>query len=152
MYCSVGTVWGNLGEPKKAIDDYYLKALDIILNVYGDKHPRVAAIYNNLGAAWDRLGEHQKALDYYTKALDIDLKVYGDKHPDVARDYNNLGVAWYGLGGYWVATWSFIKTLEISSQILGPDHPYTKVTKASLKFVEEKLKESEAAPQTSVTK
>ena len=88
-----GYLLETLCEHSKAIE-YYSKALEIDLKVYGDKHPIVANRYNNLGVAWQSLGKYRKAIDYFTKALEIDLKVYGDNHPSVARDYNNLGEAW----------------------------------------------------------
>ena len=51
---NLGYVMSNLGDAKKAIE-YYSKALEIDLAVFGNKHPKVATYYNNLGAAWSIL-------------------------------------------------------------------------------------------------
>ena len=39
--------------------------------MFGDKHPDVAKDYYNLGAAWNDLGENQKAIECIQKALEI---------------------------------------------------------------------------------
>ncbi|MES0337561.1 MAG: tetratricopeptide repeat protein [Candidatus Magnetobacterium sp. LHC-1] len=46
--------------------------------------------YNNVGVAWNSLGDLKKAIEYLEKALAIRLEVYGDKHPDIAASYRNL--------------------------------------------------------------
>jgi tetratricopeptide (TPR) repeat protein len=81
----------------KAID-YYEKALEINLIVFGSQHPKVATGYNNLGGAWDSKGEYDKAIDYYEKALQIYLNAFGSQHPNVASEYSNLGGAWDSKG------------------------------------------------------
>ena len=58
----------------------------------------MATDLNNIGSAWNALGEAQKALTYYEQALAIDIKTYGDQHPNVAICLNNIGSAWNALG------------------------------------------------------
>ncbi|MBM2834612.1 MAG: hypothetical protein HW406_1773, partial [Candidatus Brocadiaceae bacterium] len=72
-----GLILDTLGNVKEAVE-YFNKALDIDLKLYGEKHPNVAREYHNLGSAWDTLGNAKKAIEYFNKALDIDLKVYGE--------------------------------------------------------------------------
>jgi len=60
-----------------------------VLLIYGEKHPDVVIRLNNLGGAWDSLGDPKKAIVYYEKALEIDKEVYGEKHLSVARNLNN---------------------------------------------------------------
>ena len=43
--------------------------------------PTVAIDLNNLGSAWDDLGDAKKAITYYERALAIDEKTYGKDHP-----------------------------------------------------------------------
>ncbi len=84
-----GQILDTLGKHKEAID-YYEKALAIDLKGYGEQHPQVAILYNNLGSAWYSLGKYQKAIDYYEKALAILLKVFGEQHPDTQLVKSNL--------------------------------------------------------------
>jgi hypothetical protein len=46
-----------------------------------------------LPAAFNLLGEHQKAIAYFEQALSIVKGVYGDRHHYVASTLNNLGGA-----------------------------------------------------------
>ena len=117
-----GVILVILGNSKEAIE-YFNKALDINLKVYGETHLNVATEYNNLGSAWDTLGDSKKAIEYYTKALDIDLKVYGENHPDVATYYNNLGLAWDNLGDSKKAIDYYTKALDIDLKVYGEMHP-----------------------------
>ena len=119
---NLGSAWSNLGDNQKAIE-FYTKALDIDLAVYGDQHPDVAIDYNNLGSAWSELGDNQKAIEFYTKALDIGLAVYGDQHPAVATRYNNLGSAWSNLGDNQKAIEFYTKALDIDLTVYGDQHP-----------------------------
>ncbi len=97
---------------------------------------RVAIRYNNLGSAWQDLGDAEKAIEHYNKALEIDLKVFGDKHPDTAIDYNNLGAAWQDLGDAEKAIEHFNKALEIFKSVYGNEHSYTKTVQSNLDFIE----------------
>ncbi|MCO6480020.1 MAG: tetratricopeptide repeat protein, partial [Phaeodactylibacter sp.] len=101
----------------------YEKALQIFLNAFGDKHPKVATGYNNLGSAWDSKGQYDKAIGYYEKALQIFLNAFGDKHPNVATEYNNLGSAWDSKGEYDKAIGYYEKALQIDLTAFGGQHP-----------------------------
>ena len=115
---NLGLVVRNLGDTMKAIE-YYNKALEIDLAVFGDKHPNVAIRYSNLGVAWNNMANAKKAVAYYSKALEIDLAIFGDKHPNVATIYNNLGAAWLNLGDAKKAIEYYSKALEIDLYIFG---------------------------------
>ena len=45
---------------------------------------------NNLGVAYDRIGEYNKAIEYYTKSLGIREKILGYEHPDVFYNFLNI--------------------------------------------------------------
>jgi tetratricopeptide (TPR) repeat protein len=118
----LGWIYHDIGEHEKAIE-YYKEALGIVKEVYGEKHPNVAATLNNLGLAWDALGEHKKAIGYYEEALAIDEKIYGRRHPNVATRVNNLGLAWYALGKYKKAIGYYEEALGIVKEVYGEKHP-----------------------------
>ena len=60
---------------------------------YGEDHPNVAVYRNNLGSAWDALGEYDKAIEYYELALVTFEKVLGKDHPYTKAVANSLAQA-----------------------------------------------------------
>ena len=110
------------GDQHKAID-YYEKALNILREVYGEKHQIVAISLNNLGEAWRSLGEPLKAIKHYENALNILNEVYGEKHQDVAISLNNLGSALEDLGEHSKAIDYFQQSLSIFKKVYGEKHP-----------------------------
>ena len=118
----LGEILQEMGNAKKAID-YYEQALSIDRDVYGERHPAVAAILNNIGGAWHALGEHKKAIEYYEQALSIDKKVYGRRHSDVATTLNNIGMAWHALGKHKKAIDYFEQALSLGKEVYGERHP-----------------------------
>ena len=121
MY-ELGWVYYDMGNARQAIE-YYEQALSIGKEVYGDRHPNVATMLNNIGVAWRVLGEPKKALEYLEQALGIDKEVYGERHPDVARDLNNIGVAWKALGEPKKALEYLEQALGIDKKVYGDRHP-----------------------------
>jgi tetratricopeptide (TPR) repeat protein len=117
-----GLICDRIGESKKAIE-YFEKALEIGIELYGEKHPFVATTLSNLGSAWHALGDFKKAISYFEKALEIDREIYGERHPDVATTLSNLGSAWNALGEYKKAVEYFEKALEIGIELYGEKHP-----------------------------
>ena len=92
----------------------------------------MATMLNNLGLAWNDLGETKKAIEYYEQALSIHKEVYGERHPDVATDLNNLGGAWSDLGDVRKAIEHLQRAYEIFREFYGDEHPHTKNAKAWL--------------------
>lgn len=130
----LGLTYRALGDAYKAIE-YYEKALEIDLKVFGDQHPKIAIRYNNLGGAYRGLGDALKAIKYYEKALEIDLNVFGDQHPSVAIRYNNLGGAYIDLGDAFKAIEYCEKALGILTAVYGKNHPSTQTVNANLEII-----------------
>ncbi|CAN5862982.1 hypothetical protein BH20PSE1_BH20PSE1_25700 [soil metagenome] len=107
---------------------YLEKAIASAKQVYGDTpHPAMAIHLNNLGAAWNSLGEYRKAIDYFTQALAMAQKVHGDTpHPAVATFLNNLGLAWNSLGEYRTAIDYSTQALAMDQKVYG-DTPHPDV-------------------------
>ena len=127
----LGVIYNDVGNSKKAIE-YYEKALEIGVEIYGEKHPSVATRLNNLGSAWKALGDPRKAIEYFEKALEIDIEIYGENHPDVAIRLNNLGLAWNSLGDSRKAIEYYEKALSIVKEIYGEKHPSVAKTLSNL--------------------
>jgi len=130
----LGWIHSDMGDARQAIS-YYEQALSIGKAVYGDRHPNVAAILNNIGSAWKALGDAKKAISYYEQALSIDKAVYGDRHPNVATDLNNIGGAWYALGDSQRAKECFQQAYDIFREFYGDEHPHTRTVKEWLNRV-----------------
>jgi len=111
-----------LGDAKKAVE-YYKKALQIDLEVFGGKYPDVATCYNDLGLAYKALGNVKKAEKYYKKALEIYRSVFGDKNSYVSTTLHNLGLLYKDLGDAKKAVEFYNKALEIDLEVLGDKHP-----------------------------
>ncbi len=45
---------------------------------------------NNLGTAWQSLGEYKKAIDYYEQALETFKQAFGEQHPSTKTVQANL--------------------------------------------------------------
>ena len=71
----------------------YEKALARNREGLGEKHPSTANDYNNLGEAWNSLGDHQKAIGYYEKSLAIFRGVLPTGHPTIRQVEANLAGA-----------------------------------------------------------
>ena len=71
----LGSSWYVKGEYDKAIE-YFQQALASEIDNFGEAHPNVATIRNNLALAWKAKGQYDKAIAYYELALasqDIEL-------------------------------------------------------------------------------
>jgi len=121
--CSwLGKLQGELAKPyiKK---DLLLRALAAVEKTYGKDHAEVAKYLNDLGIAWQVLGDARQAIGYYERALAIDEKTYGKEHPNVAISLNNLGNAWRALGDARQAIGYYKRALAIDEKTYGKEHP-----------------------------
>jgi tetratricopeptide (TPR) repeat protein len=66
----------TLAKHHKAVE-WNEKALDLYRQRSGEDSADVARLRNNLGLAWQALGQYEKAIGYYEQALASDLKTYG---------------------------------------------------------------------------
>jgi tetratricopeptide (TPR) repeat protein len=67
--------------------------------------PRSTLAYNNLGFAYDRIGQYEEAIPYYQNAILIDSKNF--------RAYSNLGVAYIRLERYGVAVRALNQSIQL---------------------------------------
>lgn len=96
---NLGTEYGRLKEPRKAIE-YFERALALHLALYpGGVHPDIAIDYNNLGVQYLYLRDLPKAIDTYERSLALLLQLFPDgAHPAIAQVYRNLHSAWRARG------------------------------------------------------
>ena len=74
---NIGLVNSHLGRSKEAIK-WYLNASNIIVDIYGDKHPKLIKIYDNLAnEAW-KTGDTTAMLRWQKQANDVMAKAIAD--------------------------------------------------------------------------
>jgi tetratricopeptide (TPR) repeat protein len=99
LLLDVATISNNLGYMAKAqgdlnaAEDYFLKALNIMMIEYGQKHERTASVLNNLGAFYLAAGFPNQAREMHTIALETRRELFDENHPDTAQSHNNLALA-----------------------------------------------------------
>ena len=103
--------------------EYYNKALNIYLALYGENHPIVVSDYNNIGTAYDKLGDYQKALEYLDKAVKNGIAVLGENHPNVATSYYSIGAIYFDHENYEKALENYNNALSILESNYGVNHP-----------------------------
>ena len=57
---------------------------------FGDKHPEIATIYNNIGDIYSDQGKYDDAIGMHEISLKIRLSAFGDNHPSIADNGRNL--------------------------------------------------------------
>jgi len=60
-------------------------------SLYGQNHPSIADIMNNLGMLLKKEGKYNEALDYLKQALKISKHYYGETHPSIGLYLTNVG-------------------------------------------------------------
>ncbi|EGD80395.1 tetratricopeptide TPR_2 repeat protein [Salpingoeca rosetta] len=128
---AVGSVLLQFGEHDRAIA-YYETTLTIRLRTEGENGKNVAALYNNIGNAYDSKGEYDRAIHYYEKALAVFVETLGEKHLSTASTYSNLGIAYRNKGDYDNAVAFYEKALAVFVETLGEKHPSTASTYGNL--------------------
>lgn len=112
----------NLGRLTKSKNSY-LKALNVLMNVPGDKNNgHISATLNDLGLYYYTSGKLSKAKEYYLKALEIGQNLFGENHSNVASTLNNLGALSSDLGDYFEAEEFYLRSLKIRQSIFGENH------------------------------
>ena len=92
-YNNIGAVYHSLDQYDKALE-YHQKALDIYLEVLGEKHKEVATCYALIGFFYQYFNQYAEALEYLQNALKIGLEI---NHPDT--ELFNQSIAY----NYWAA-------------------------------------------------
>lgn len=92
----------HLDEPRKSME-YFEKAIKV--------DPNYSEAYNNLGYAYERAGEFDKAILHYQKALSNPL------YPTAEKGYINMGNAYYRTGRYENAVNAYKEALKRSPNL-----------------------------------
>ena len=125
---SLGNYYGQLGLYQKKLR----RLLSLEAQIEHIKKENRGLLLNNLGAAYDSLGEYQKAIDYYEQALSMDKEYYGERNPKVATRLNNLGLAYDSLGEYQKAIEYYKQACNMLMKFLPANHPNIQTVKDNI--------------------
>ena len=99
------------------------RALAMSSRQYGESHPRLSAVANNLGRVYEQMGDDAVAVQYFEFALTVDQTAYGAEHPHVAEVINNYGICIQKQGDRVQARDKFAFAAQVYETHYGPDHP-----------------------------
>lgn len=99
------------------------RALALASGFYGETHPQVSALANNLGRVHRYLGDVEEARQYFEKSMSIDQQVYGESDPRLAAVFNNYGIVLQESGDTEGARQQFEWALTAYQTHYGPTHP-----------------------------
>lgn len=101
------------------------KALTI-MRKYPDAPPSdIAQLYNNIGQAYDELGDTDLALQHKHLALELYKRTYGTEHSTYAMALGNIGLSYEAAGQYDKALDYLRQALEIRIRLQGKSHKET---------------------------
>ncbi|HEU5376732.1 MAG TPA: tetratricopeptide repeat protein [Ktedonobacteraceae bacterium] len=101
----------------------FQQALDIRKRIFGDIHPEVATLLNNLALLHDERGFYTRAEHLYQQAQEIWEKALGSNDPHVATCLANLAECYRQQSKYEQAKSLYQRALTIEEQALGSNHP-----------------------------
>jgi len=127
LFNALGLTSHKMGDSEASIK-HYLLAFGIRKKIYGEVHPLIAGVMNNIGEAWRVLGNPGQAIQYFRAAIDTWIKYYGEANEDmisqsIAATMNNLALSWKALGNYPKAIQYFEVTHDLWEKIHGKMHP-----------------------------
>ena len=107
---------GHLTDKKDQSIEAWRKALDLLLQKFGEQHEDTAACYYQIGKVEYTVGNYSSSLDALDKALNIRsaLNLERDKEyfESVGEIYFQIGITHDGLGNYKLAISSFETALD----------------------------------------
>jgi serine/threonine-protein kinase len=125
------------------------RVLQMYKQIYGDRHPRVADIYINLGAIRHDLGHYPEAEQYDRQAVDIVQSWYGKDSPETATDLTILARALVFESRFDEASDLLQQSLAIKERAFGKNHPSVASTLNELGNVASKTGKYDLAKQYS---
>jgi serine/threonine protein kinase len=117
---AVNAMW-QLKYPEA--EKFYLESLAIDRRVFGDEHPEVAIIMENLGGVYYRTQRYDETLRLLDQVLAMRKKRLGDDHPMIARTVHNIGAVKSAAKDYAGAVAALTEARQRFLATLGPKHP-----------------------------
>jgi CHAT domain-containing protein/tetratricopeptide (TPR) repeat protein len=121
------------------------KALLIVKEVLGERHPAYAQHLHNLGVLYESMGDYRAALPLHQKALEVRKEVLGEKHPSSIDSVHNLASLYFSMGEYRTAIPLFRKALRMTRAVWGERHPDYATSLNNLAFLCQSMGDHKAA-------
>lgn len=93
----VASALENEGDSETALE-HARRGLALYEELYGERHPSVAAALEHIGGLLQQLGRAEEGLPYVERSLAIEVDLWGPDHPRVAGSRDNLGIVYGSLG------------------------------------------------------
>jgi len=120
---TLALIYDKIGAYEKA-KSIYENIHCIIQKKYGDNHPNIEAVKNNLGNIYYQLNNYIKAEQYYLNALNISQSSKQKETFKIARNLNNLAVLYKSTDQYAKAEPYYISSINMYEELYGPYHQY----------------------------
>lgn len=98
------------------------RAMALASQFYGETHPQVSALANNLGRVHRQLGNINDAKACFERSMAIDTEVYGEADPHLGAVFNNYGIVLQQSGDLDGARQQFEWALLVYKTAYGEDH------------------------------
>lgn len=118
----LGVAQQEYGDPQAAVA-HFEASLRLHRKLFGDVHPEVATLLNNLALANKNAGRFAEAERTYADCIAMRRKLYGDDHPLVARALANLAALQRDQGDPVQALDTFAKARAVLEKSVGARHP-----------------------------
>ena len=122
MFNDYGEYYSKSENYQLAIE-YYQKAIDLRLEIFGVNHPDYAISLNDMGRCYLKQKRFDDALDFFDRALKIRQIQFGELHRSVAKSYRNLGTVYKEKKDYELSFYYYFKAKAICDSIQGPTSP-----------------------------
>ena len=137
-----------LQERYKEAEDNLLKAISILVKLYGDDHAEVGRCYYNLGLTYFSQHFYDEAEEYYMKALLIQKKRLASNDPSLILTLNAIGTTLDARGQLNEALSYLLKTLVMHKAVLGEMHVRTLANEFNVAKILFRLEEYQEAEES----
>ena len=145
LLSALGAKYYKLGRYLEA-EPLFVKSLDIIKVVLGEKNQQYVIILNCLATIYDNIGKYSEVEPLLLKAIDIGKEILGEKDPYYIKSINDLAGLYVSQGEYSKAEKIYLEILNLTKKTLGEnDTNYATILNnlANIYFEQKKYKEAE---------
>ncbi|CAF3858243.1 unnamed protein product, partial [Rotaria sordida] len=137
-YQVIGATLNKLKQYDSALENYS-KALDILLDLYGQDHLKVAINYEAIAQIYEKQEKYQLALISWKECLRVRQQLLPEAHPTIAGTFRNIGDVYNDVDDFDQALAMYEEALKIQLTSLPSNHPSTAKTHLRLAWIYEQI-------------